>query len=64
MPFKFEDCEATYDSGKALKVSIPDLTDNKWVPHSQIHADSEVYRDGDKGCLVITDWLADQWGVS
>lgn len=29
-----------------------------WIPKSQIHDDSEVWADGDKGTLVIPEWLA------
>jgi len=31
-----------------------------WIPQTQIHDDSEVYREGDVGKLVITRWIAEQ----
>lgn len=34
-----------------------------WVPQSQVHADSEVWQQGDEGALVITRWLAEQKGL-
>ena len=29
-----------------------------WVPRSHIHDDSEVWKQGDEGMLVVTEWLA------
>lgn len=29
-----------------------------WIPQSQIHDDSEVWKEGDEGTLVIPEWLA------
>ena len=29
-----------------------------WIPKSQIHDDSEVYRDGDEGDIIISEWIA------
>lgn len=29
-----------------------------WIPQSQIHEDSEVWKRGDKGKLIITKWIA------
>ena len=34
-----------------------------WIPQSQIDDDSEVYREGDEGTLVISEWLATQKGL-
>lgn len=34
-----------------------------WFPKSQIHADSECWRMGDRGVFVITDWLAGERGL-
>lgn len=34
-----------------------------WVPQSQIHEDSEVWKRGDKGTLVVTQWWAEQRGL-
>jgi hypothetical protein len=61
MPVTFDNCKARYDSGKALLVEIPEIGDApQWVPHSQIHDDSEVYRKGDEGKLVVSEWFATQ----
>lgn len=34
-----------------------------WVPQSQIHEDSEVWRKGDFGILVISEWFAIEKGM-
>lgn len=33
-----------------------------WVPKSAVHDDSEVYKDGDEGTLIVKDWLAEKRG--
>ena len=49
-------------------VKVPELADDKnqfgevHVPVSGIHDDSEVYRPGDDGTLVVKDWLAEDNG--
>lgn len=35
-----------------------------WIPQSQVTDDSEVWREGDEGTLVITDWIATQKGLA
>jgi hypothetical protein len=34
-----------------------------WLPKSQIHDNSEVWKNGDSGVLVIPLWLAEQAGL-
>lgn len=34
----------------------------RWIPKSQIHDNSEVWKVGDQGDLVITEWLAEKEG--
>jgi len=43
-------------SGAALLVEIDGK--NHWIPQSQIHDDSEVWKPEDEGELVIPEWLA------
>jgi hypothetical protein len=31
-----------------------------WIPKSQIHDDSEVYKRGTEGVLVISEWIVEQ----
>jgi hypothetical protein len=46
---------------KAILASI----DGKdyWIPQSQVHADSECWKAGDRGELVLTQWIAEQKGL-
>lgn len=44
---------------KAILCDIPELG-AVWIPQSQIDDDSEVYKAGDEGTLVISQWIADQ----
>ena len=55
-----------YENPKTGTVSmLCDIPDHgeMWIPDSQIHDDSEVYREGDIGKLVITRWIAEQKGL-
>lgn len=49
------------ETPKALLVVIDG--DEYWIPQSQIDDDSEVYRQDDKGTLVISEWIAEQKGI-
>lgn len=35
-----------------------------WVPYSQVHDNSDVYKKGDRGSLVVNTWLAEDRGWS
>lgn len=53
------------DSGKALLIKDPDEDEAFWVPKSQIHEDSEVFKaagTNSYGRLVVTEWLARKEG--
>lgn len=52
----------TAASEKAIRVRIDG--DHYWIPQSQVTDDSEVYRKGDEGKLVITRWIAEQKGLA
>lgn len=48
---------------KGLWVHLEDHSTDDFVPYSQIHDNSEVYRSDSKpGELVITEWLANERG--
>lgn len=57
-----EKAEAIGETEASLKVKAPDFATPQWVPKSQIHDDSEVYKSGTSGKLVVTQWLAEQRG--
>lgn len=53
---EFDGASATRETTDALLVTFDGRT--LWVPKSIIHADSEVYREGDEGKLVVLEWWA------
>jgi len=55
------DVSVVKETDKALLCNIHG--EEIWIPKSQIHEDSEVYEEGGKGSLVITQWLASQKGL-
>jgi len=59
---KFEDVSCRKAKGKAILVEIPDLGGEFWIPQSQVTDDSEVWKEGDTGTLVISDWFAEKNG--
>lgn len=62
---EFENVKAikNSDSGKALLCSGLTPGKDAWVPHSQIHADSEVFQPGDEGTLIVSQWWAETAGL-
>jgi hypothetical protein len=55
------ECVAIHETEKALHVRLYD-DEMAWVPKSQIHDDSEVWSNGQKGTLIVTEWYAKQKG--
>jgi len=62
MAFEIYDAEIIHSSGAAVKVRAPIFGEDTWIPYSQIDDDSEVFREGDKGTLIIKDWWAEKEG--
>ena len=56
-----DDAQCLSESPKALLVLIAGR--EHWVPKSQIHDDSEVYKRGDRGKLVMSKWIATERGL-
>jgi len=53
---------AIAQASDALLVEIDE--EEYWIPQSQIVDDSEVWKKGDEGELVITDWIAGKKDLS
>ena len=62
MSFKIEEATVVAESEKAICVSASDLDEETWIPKSQIHDDSEVWKNGQEGDLIVTDWWARKQG--
>lgn len=58
----FKDVTAKKETDKALLCLFPDGEEH-WIPKSHVDDDSEVYREGDVGKLVVTKWIAEQKGL-
>ncbi len=56
------DVEVVAETNKALCCKI-DGKDH-WFPKSQIEDETEVAKKGDKGKLVISDWIATEKGLA
>ena len=53
---------AVKESDKAVLVQIIEMEKEVWVPKSQIHDDSEVWKADQSGDLVVTNWYAEKQG--
>ena len=59
--FTYGNVKSIRDTDKALLVEDDD-GDQIWVPKSQLTEDSEVWKTGQDGDLVVTKWFAEQHG--
>ena len=57
-----ENCKVIKETSKAILVESDEFDEPEWVPQSQIHEDSEIWKEGDEGDLVVTEWFAEQKG--
>lgn len=62
MTIEIEDVEVLIEKPTSLLVTSPNLDKEYWVPKSQITDDSEVYKAGTEGTLIVTDWIAEEKG--
>lgn len=58
---EFDDVFVKAETPKAILVEIEN--EEHWIPQSQVHADSEVWRVNDEGKLVVTRWWAEKEGL-
>jgi len=58
---EFEDVVAVKETKLALLCRIDGR--ERWIPLSQIDDDSEVWKEGDEGKLVISMWFAEKEGL-
>jgi hypothetical protein len=60
--FKVEKAKCIQETPKAILVEMPGKRQPMWIPQSQVHEDSEVWKEGDTGRLVVSMWFAEQRG--
>jgi hypothetical protein len=54
-------CEA--ETKKAVCVAVRNMGGKTWIPKSALHDNSEVYKKGDSGKLVVHVWWAKLRGL-
>lgn len=59
----FADVKCIKETARAVLVVFPDNR-NAWIPKSVIDDDSEVYKDGTDGTLIVQRWFAEKEGLS
>jgi len=59
---RIEDCEIIKATDKAVLVRIGDEVE-KWIPQSMVDDDSDIWKEGDKGDLVVKAWFAEKEGL-
>jgi hypothetical protein len=58
-PFRIENTKCIRETDKAILVENDSLPNSElWIPKSCVHDDSEVYKRGDEGTLVVFEWFA------
>lgn len=62
MHVRIDDVICTAATDKAILVLIEG--EQYWIPQSQIDDESEVWRKGDEGTLVISEWIAYEKGIA
>jgi 4-hydroxy-3-methylbut-2-enyl diphosphate reductase IspH len=60
---EFEDTRCIGQTDKAIKVRLATREEPIWVPQSVVHDDSEVYKLGQTGILVLPEWFALKEGL-
>lgn len=62
LTYEIFSAEAIVETDDALLVDAAEFDEPQWIPKSQIDDDSEVYEDGGKGTLIISEWFAKKCG--
>ena len=62
-PVTIGEVTVTVETDKALLCHIDDDSNREmWVPKSVVHDDSEAWKKGDNGKLVVKAWWAEKYG--
>lgn len=56
LPVSMGQAKVTKETPKAILVEIG--SKEIWVPQKAVHDDSEIWKQGDKGKLVVCAWFA------
>lgn len=58
-PYAMGESKAVRETDKAVLCVLADET-QRWIPKSVVHDDSEVWKKGDDGKLVVKRWWAEK----
>jgi len=58
----FHDAKALSSTAYGLLVDLG-MSGEVWVPHAEIHDESEVAFNGDEGTLIVTSYFAEKKGL-
>ena len=64
--YSFEGVQCIAQTPQAILVLIDHGRGSKrehWIPQSQVHDDSEVFKKGDEGKLVVKGWFTREKGL-
>lgn len=59
---EIENARCVAETAQAICVTAPDFDEDEWIPQSQIDEDSDVYKKGTDGTLIVSDWYARKKG--
>lgn len=59
---KFADARVIRATEKAILVAIDGA--EYWIPQKCIDDESEIWKDGDEGELVVSQWIAEEKGLA
>lgn len=62
MAYEIENARCIRETEKAILVEAPDFDEPTWIPQSQVDDDSDVYKVGTSGTLIVSDWWAEKQG--
>lgn len=62
MAYEIQNARCIHATEKAILVEAPDFDEPEWIPQSQVHDDSEVYKPGTEGVLVVNKSWAERKG--
>ena len=60
--YAIEEAEIKHSTDKAILVDAPVLDKPVWIPQSQVSDDSEIWKKGEKGTLLVSEWFAEKQG--
>jgi hypothetical protein len=61
LPVSMGSARCTRETPKAILVLLKNGTEH-WVPQAAVHDDSEVWKQGDAGKLIVMAWFARKRG--